>query len=345
MRIIIITILVVVPLISHAQSEKESLFNEERTMDRRYTLYQSQFRITGGYNFDVYKTEFDTNGNSSALSDRGISQNQHSFLARLRYGIIDYLDFQVDLRYSAMNYRGEPVYIVAPPENSVQVFTDISTRGLEDVFLGLNGRFPIASRKIDLGGSGGFYLPSAKSQPDQPQHTFTTDALGDVINYYYLENWGYGVMSLYYKVFAKIRLEKIAFSGYFESKMPLGETEGILWSSQLGVDNNFIYQSSTYTKQIPQSAHINLLLEGQLYQWVNVFMAVDLFNSNNGWSEENGIKEALPKATQTWLNPGYEILVSNKLWLRQGIYLPVGGKSSFSQFRIQTTFYYNLFLN
>lgn len=334
-----------IPLFSWAQDDRISIFNEERTMDRRYTLYKGQFRITGNYGLAIYKNAFSSDGTKSLLSDRGISQNQHDFMADLRYGIIDYLDFQIVASYGIRNYRGEPLYLIAPPENSVQVFTNTFTKGFRDIYLGLNGRLPIPVKTIDIGLSGGLFLPSANGQPDQPNHSTTSDELGDIVTYQFNENWGYGVNSLYYQGHFKFRLAKLAFSADFASRMPLGETESQTWSSRLEDDGSFSYSAEPYNKQVAQIIAIGAMLEYQLFDWVNVHLSGHHQRSLRGWSEESGERIATPEEKQNWLSPGYEVLISNKLWLRQTVNLPLSGRNTFSQFRISTTLFYNLFIN
>ena len=344
MRLLLIFILLL-PVFSWAQEDRKSIFNAERTMDRRYSLYKGQFRLTGNYGLGIFKNSFDANGNKSLLSDRGISQNQHDFLIHLRYGIIDYLDFQVEASHGIRNYRGEPLYLVAPPENSIQVYTNTLTKGLRDIYLGLNGRLPIPSKKIDIGLSGGLFLPTANSQPDQPSHSTSSDELGDIITYQYSENWGYGVNSFYYQAHLKFRFTRLAISGDFASRMPLGESESLTWSSRIADDGSFSYSSATYLKQVPQTVAFKAMLEYQLFDWVNIHLSLNNRRAVRGWSEESGERIATPEEKQTWLSPGYEVLVSTKLWLRQQLYFPLNGENTFSQFRISTTLYYNLFLN
>jgi hypothetical protein len=343
MRILIV-ILLLTPLLSWAQTDRQAIFNEERTMDRRYTLYQGQFRLTGNYALDIFKNSYDINGEKSLLSERGISQNRHAFLAQLRFGLIDYLDLQVRANYAIQNYRGEPIYIIAPPQPSLQVYTTTITSGLEDLYIGLNGRLPIPTKKLDIGLSGGIFLPTAQGQPDQPTHSTSSDELGEVINYQYNENWGYGVNTLFYKGHFKFRLADLAISGDYASRLPLGETETVTWTSRLENDGSFSYASEAYMKQVPQSVAVQAMLEYQLFDWVNIHLSGNHWRTMGGWTEESGERLALPEEKQTWLSPGYEVLVSNKLWLRQTAHFPLTGENTFSQFRLSTTLYYNLFI-
>ena len=342
---VLIFLLIMLPVFAYSQISKDSLFNSERTMDRRFALYKGQMRFEGTYEFLAFKKQYDENGNKEVLSEKGISSNQHAFNANIRYGIIDYLDIEARFKHKNNNYRGEPVYIISPPSPSLQLFTDITTKGFEDIYLGLNGMAPFPTNKLDLGGTIGIYLATANSVPDQPQHTFSTDDLGDVINYYYLENWGYGVSSLYYKGFIKYRINDFAIAAFYEARVPNGESENLYWTSRINDNNLFEYTSTPYLYQIAQKSHLNIQMELQLYNWVNIFMGYSSFKSSGGWTEESGSKVATPESKLAVLNPGYEVLVSQKIWLRQGVNLPLSGENIRAPFSIYITLYYNLFVN
>jgi hypothetical protein len=341
----ILCLLIFMPLFGYAQISRDSLFNSERTMDRRFTLYKGQIRAEGTYEFAAFKSEYDENGNKATLSEKGISSNQHAFNANIRYGIIDYLDIEARFKHKNNNYRGEPVYIISPPAPSLQLFTDVTTKGFEDIYIGINGMAPIPSNKFDLGGTFGIYLPTADSEPDQPEHSFSTDDLGEVINYYYHENWGYGVSSLYYKGFIKYRINDFAIAGFYESRVPNGESDNLTWTSRVNDNNIFEYTSVPYQYQVAQKTHLNLQMELQLYNWVNVFLGYSQFKSSGGWTAESGNKVATPEEKLSVINPGYEVLVSQKIWLRQGLNLPLSGENIIAPFSIYITIYYNLFIN
>ncbi len=341
----LVFLFLMLPLFCYSQINRDSLVNSERTMDRRFTLYKGQMRVEGTYEFFVFKSQYDENGDKVLLSKSGISSNQHTLNANLRYGIIDYLDAELQIKYKSLNYRGEPVFIIGAPSPPLWLYTDISTSGFEDIYLGINGRIPMPNNKIDVGGTLGVYLPTSKSESDQPQHVFTSDASGDVINYFYKENWGYGVLSVYYKIFLKYRLDNFAISGFYESRVPNAESQNLTWYSRLTDSDIFLYSSESYQHQVPQKSNISIQFEYQLYQWINVFLDYSSFRSKGGWVGESGNKVALPDEKLSVINPGYEVLISNKLWLRQGVVLPVSGKNVFASFSIHTTFYYNLFVN
>ncbi|MEN8249330.1 MAG: hypothetical protein ABFS32_10400 [Bacteroidota bacterium] len=339
----IIFVLTLLPMFGLAQINRDSLFNAERTMDRRYALYKGQIRVEGTYGFSIFKSEFDESGNKEPLSDRGISSNMHTLGVNVRVGIIDYLDFEARFKHKKQNYRGEPVYIIGAPAPPLQLYTDVVTTGLEDIYLGLNGIIPLSTRNLDVGGSAGVYLPLAESTAYQPEHSLSSDEWGDIVSYYFENPWGYGVLSYYYKGFLKYRFTDFAIFGSFESRVPLGVSENLAWSSRLNDNDVFVYESTKYEHQVPQKILINLQAEYQLYDWVNVFFGYSRYMSQGGWSEESGNKIAIPEEKLNLLSPGYEILVSSKLWLRQSVLLPLSGESAYSPFRIQTTFYYNLF--
>ncbi len=341
----LIFLFLLIPSFGYSQINRDSLVNSERTMDRRFTLYKGQMRVEGTYEFFVFKSQYDEDGNKELLSTTGESSNLHALNANIRYGIIDYLDAELKLKFKSMNYRGEPVYIVGAPSPTRELYTDVTTSGFDDLYIGVNGRAPIPDNKIDVGGSFGVYLPTANSGPDQPQHLFTSSGSGDVVNYYYKENWGYGVLSTYYKGFVKYRFENIALSAAFESRVPSGESDHQTWYSRLNTTNEFEYSSEQYKYQVPQKNQFDFQIEYQLYKWVNLFLDVSFYSSSGGWTEVSGNKVALPDEKLSVINPGYEVLISNKLWLRQGIVFPISGQNIFAPFSIHTTFYYNLFVN
>ncbi len=338
-------ILALIPFIGKSQIDRDSLFNSERTMDRRFTLYKGQIRVEGGYEFLIFKSEYDDAGEKELLSASGTSASQHDFNVHLRYGIIDFLDLEARFKYKKRNYRGEPVYIVGAPSLPRMLYTDVVTSGMEDIYLGLNARAPIPTNKLDIGASFGLYFPSANSEPDKPQHKFSTDGSLDQVNYYYLENWGYGVMSTFYQGHIKYRLQNIAFSFNYQLRVPGDVSESLTWYSRLNEYNKFAYAAVPYTYQEPQKSQFGLLFEFQPFQWVNIYLGYASLKSTRGWTEESGDRVAIPDAKLSILYPGFEVLVSNRLWLRQRVQFPLGGTNSMSPFSIQTTFFYNLFVN
>lgn len=341
----LVYLIIFLPLFGYSQIARDSLFNSERTMDRRFTLYKGQIRIEGTYEFLAFKSAYDEDGNKETLSEKGISSNRHAFNANLRYGIIDYLDIEARFKYKAKNYRGEPVVIIGGTSPPLQLFTDVTTSGFEDIYIGINGMAPIPNNKLDIGGTVGIYLPTANSESEQPQHKFSTDEFGDVVSYFYLENWGYGVSSLYYKGFIKYRINDFAIAGFYESRIPNGESENLAWMSRIDDNNIFEYTSMPFQYQESQKTHFNVQMELQLYNWVNIFLAYSHFKSSGGWTAESGNKVAIPEEKLVLINPGYEVLVSQKIWLRQGVNLPVSGESIRAPFSIYITLYYNLFVN
>ena len=341
----IICLLIILPVFAYSQVSRDSLFNSERTMDRRFTLYKGQIRMEGTYEFFAFKKDYDENGNKETLSEKGISSNQHAFNTNIRFGIIDYLDIEAKIKFKNKNYRGEPVNLISSASPSLQLFTDITTKGFEDIYLGLNGMAPFPTNKLDLGGTFGIYLPTANSEAEQPQHSFSTDDLGEVINYNFQENWGYGVASLYYKGFVKFRINDFAIAAFYESRVPNGESENQAWTSRINDNNTFEYTSVPFQYQVAQKTHLNVQMELQLYSWVNVFLTYSRFKSSGGWTAESGNKVAIAEEKLSVINPGYEVIVSRKIWLRQGVNLPLSGENITAPFSIYISLYYNLFVN
>ncbi len=335
-------ILVLVSFICTAQSDRLSLFNNERTMDRRFTLYQGQIRVQASYDYVTFRSEFDEDGTDIRLSQSGISMNMHGIRAGFRYGIIDFLDAEVRLSHKKRNYRGEPLLIIGAPEPPINVYSDIVTSGLEDVFLGINARFPNKGYAFDASVSGGVYLPTSENQPDKPGHTYDFDGNSEIINYNHSENWGYGVMSFDYGGFFKYRLSNLAFSASFSSRIPQGVSENLEYSWRLSSDGVFEYSNSTYDYQVPQTLQVDILGEYQLYDWINVFTAIHEDRSFRGWRQEGDLKVKVPDQRLMLVNPGFEVLVSNKLWLRQGARFPIAGENAYSSFSFYLTFYYNI---
>lgn len=338
----VLILFLIIPWSVAAQNKADSLIMNERTMDRLFTLYKNQIRVNGGYVFSTFKSEFDESGDKNLLSDQGVSSNMHQFDLSIRYGILNFLDAQVHIEQKTKNDRLEPLYVISlePP---IQILTDVTAQGLEDIRINLNARVPFRTRKYDLGGAVGMYLPTAENQPDQPNNEVGADEIGEVINIRHSEKWGYGSSSIYFLISAKVRLSRMAFSFVHDRRLPMSESESIQWDFWLKTNGKFDYDPRSYDLLKQRISNFKISGEYQFYPWFNAFVNVSTSIKNKGWTEISGQRLALSDQKNSNISVGYELLITSKLWLRQWAIYGVSGENSLNPFTIHTLFSYNLF--
>jgi hypothetical protein len=84
--------------------------------------------------------------------------------------------------------------------------------------------------------------------------------------------------------------------------------------------------------------------EYQPLPWFDIFLNVSGYTSANGWtSHQDDLKVALPDQAFIVVSPGFEIIVTPRLWLRERIDFSVAGKNYEAPFSFQTTVIYNFF--
>lgn len=338
--------LCLVPMVCNSQSVKDSILMRERSIDRPITLHKGQLRIEGGYGLSAITKRFDDDGDKINLRDEGLSYVRHTWYVDLRYGIVENLHIQVSTNYRRQAQRIQQLLTVNASEFT-ELFEIQNRTGLEDLVVTLSGRAPLKTKMVDLVATGGIYLPLGQTQSGKPEHSISVDDSSPGITfrnitYRYYSNWGNGSPMATFGGTVKVRTKDFAFTGSVLYDQSLGEGEETSWQHQL-VNNKFEYQRETYTYQSPNRISFTAEIERQLAPWFDLSLIFQSEQSKGGWDEGNGIKYSRPEANLYTFNPGYEILVTPKIWLRQRLGVTLAGKNVEAPFSIYTSLVYNFF--
>lgn len=326
-----------------AQSVKDSLLMKERSIDRAITLHRGQFRIEGGYGFSAITKRFDDEGETIKLSDEGISYVRHAWALDFRYGILENLTLNIASGYKRQSQRIQEVIITDANFGITRVFEIQKKNGLEDLLVALSARAPFTPKTLDLVVTGGIYIPTGKDEASEPEHTVTDDGAGfRDITYRYNSTWGSGTLVTTFGGLLKYRSPYYAFTAAMMYNFPLGESEEVNWQHQL-VNNDFEYEGERYAYQLPGLINFSVEIERQLAPWFDLSVLFYGKKSSGGWDEIDGERLSRPEVSMFSFSPGYEILVTPKIWLRQRFSFPIMGKNEEAPFSISTSLVYNFF--
>jgi len=328
-----------------AQTRKDSVLMNERSIDRPVTLHKGQFRISGGYGLSIITKRFDDSGDAIRLSEEGLSSVRHSFIAEMKYGILNFLEFQTVISRQSQAIREQNILILSDPSTNSNTVKEYI--GMEDIYVGINARYPFKTKKIDVELLSGISLPTANGNPDKPSNTLTRinengfDAVN--IEYRYNYNLGNGIPVAQLGGLVKYRMPNIAFSTQVLHRHGLEDGESYDWISQIDNNDQFHYRKDPYSFRLPDRLNYYVEVEFQPAPWFNFILNASGLTTARGWMEEDGVRTAIPDASLFSINPGFEILVTSKLWLRQRVLLPVSGKNYESATSFLTTISYNFF--
>jgi hypothetical protein len=328
----------------------DSIMANERSIDRPITLHARQIRISAGYGLSIIAKRFDAEGESINLRDEGLASIRHRFVFDLKYGINDFIQFTAATAQSNHVVRDQTRYIF-PPEPDPVVMQDIRTEysGFEDLFLGLDLRAPFKTKKVDLAVTLGVNLPVAAFEPKKPEHTYELVDEGeydmDKFTYHYYYPLGKGLAIAQVGGMVKYRTSQWAFSARLDYQHGLKDGESFDWRHQLDSNEEFEYRRDPFTYRLPDSFLYSAEAEYQPLPWFDIFMNLSGYNSSRGWSSaQEGLKVAMPDQSFFVVSPGFEIIVTPKLWLREKINFSIAGKSYEAPFGFQTSLIYNFFL-
>jgi len=326
----------------------DSVLANERSIDRPITLHARQVRITGGYGLSIISRRYSADGDVIKLSDEGLSSVRHRFNLDLKYGINDFIQLNASISRAGNVVREQTRYIFPfEPEPVVMLNVLKEYSGLEDLFVGLDLRAPLKTRKVDVGLTLGASLPVSSFEPERPEHSFEAVTEGDAttnnFTYRYYYPLGKGIIIAQIGGIIKYRMTKWAFSTRVDYQHGLKDGESFEWKHQL-TNNVFEYRQEPFTYRLPDSFSYAMEAEYQPLPWFDLFLNVSGFNASKGWTSlPEDLKLALPDQSVVFISPGFEIIVTPKLWLRERINFAVSGKNHEASFGFQTTLMYNFF--
>ena len=349
-RYVVILLLCTVPVLLSAQTlTGDSILANERAIDRPITLHKSQIRITGTYDLSFLSSGYDLYGETVPLYDDGSSSTKHRYVVDLRYGVNDHIQFTAAIAHVSHVVRQETEYIL-PTGTDPVVAHDVTIEysGFQDLFLAVDLRAPLNTRKYDLALTLAAILPVAPFEPPTPDHSFE-HAQTDGVNthkffYRYKYPPGKGITRARVGAMAKYRLSRFAFSGRVDYQHGLSEGESFEWRHQLNSNGSFDYRKDPFNYRLPDLFSYFAEIEYQPRPRWDIFLNVSGHTAYRGWTEsQENVKVAIPYQNSWVASPGFEILLTPKLWVREKLNFPLAGRSYEAPFSLETSLLYNFF--
>ena len=350
MIIRVLFLLIACPIMSQAQElSGDSLLATERSIDRPVTLHARQLRLTGGYGLAIESRRFDEVGNVFRLRDEGTSSVRHHFNLDVKYGVNDFVQVTAGISATEQVIRGQTEYIFPQEQDPVvshQIVNNYS--GLGDIFVAVDVRAPLRTRKLDIALTLGAYFPVARSQALEPRHSFEIQDVGGepmhkfIYRYHYPQ--GKGVTVGQVGGIIKYRMKRMALSGRVDYQHGLSDATRLEWRHQFDPAEGFEYRNTPYTYRLPDSFSYFFEVEYQPRPWLDLFLNVSGYTAYRGWVSFNGdLKVAVPYQTVGVCSPGAEILITPRLWLRERLDITLAGLNTEGSIGFQTSVMYNLF--
>ena len=346
----VLFLLLALPLMCPAQQVAgDSLLATERAIDRPLTLHARQLRVTGGYALSILSRRFDAHGDVFSLRDVGSSSIKHRFEIDIKYGINDFVQLTTGIAGTEQVVRGRTEYIFPQQDDPVvshQIINKYS--GLEDLFVGVDLRAPLRTRKFDMALALGAYLPISPSESKQPDHSYSLSQRDgepmQKFTYRYFYPQGQGVPVAQIGAHIKYRMKTMAFSGRVDYRHGLDDATRVEWKHQFDASDGFEYRKTTYTHRLPDSFSYFFEAEFQPRPWLDLFINISGYTAYRGWISVDGeLKVAVPYQTIAIASPGAEIIITPRLWVRERLDIAVAGKNSDAPIGFETTVMYNLF--
>ena len=327
----------------------DSLLANERAIDRPLTLHAGQLRLTGAYGLAILSRRYDLYGDAMSLNDEGLSSTRHRLLFDIKYGVNDFIQVNIANAYSKNVVRERTQYIAMDPDPVVSHDVVKNHSGTEDLYVGVDMRAPLKTRKVDIAVTLGATLPTASYEPTVPEHSFeSTRRDGDQIHkftYRYHYPQGKGVTVASAGTMIKYRLAKFAFAARVDYAHGLTDGKSYEWRHQLTDDGTFEYRKDPFTYRLPDTFLYFAEIEYQPIPRLVVFAGGYGHTAFRGWtSSEEDLKVAVPYQNSWMISAGAEIIINRRLWVRERITLPVAARSYDAPVSFETTVMYNLFL-
>ncbi len=339
--------LIPVNLVFGQLTRGDSILSHENAIQRPLNLHKNQIRAGIGYDFYVYNSAYDLDGNKQKLSDQGIAVGRTEVPVSLQYGILEFLELSVGFQYNSQVYRALPVVVASSYDRLTFINEYTYRRGVSDVALMLLGRVPLKTRKFDLLVMAGADMPIAGTEPATPDHSVQSTVIIDSVteikqNFY--ETWGSGTMVYHLGGGFKFRFTRGAINFFGRYDIPSGISESIKWSHRLIDLSRFEYTFESYQYQLDEVLEFRFRGEFLLFPWFDITMDLDYFRASGGWSEITGKRAGNYDSSEVLFAPGYEILATPRLWIRQRMTLPLSGNNMLASTSFETRLIYNLFI-
>ena len=332
----------------NAQTLNDSILVNERKIDRPLTLHRGQLQFNPAYEISIISKEFDNNSKSINLADLGTASVLHKYCFELNYGILDFFQASIALRYAKRGERHEPEYIyignLDNPEFEITRFDDY--KGFEDLYAGAVVKLPFKTQKLEIALSQGMYIPLFSSNPQAPENSisFPLDSqTTTTIIYHNNHKIANGSKAIKIGASAIVRpFNNFSISAKLNYSCPLSESESIRWIHHLN-GSDFVYDDIPYKYLICNTLDYELNLAYQAITWFNVSLSWYHERTSSGWSEITGFRIGNLETKLSLLSLGYEIKATSKLWITEFIDISISGKNQLAPYSIYLGISYNLF--
>lgn len=326
----------------------DSILMHERSIDRPITLHAKQVRVTGGYDLSILSRRFDQTGEVINMRDEGSSSVRNDYSLDVKYGVTDHVQLTAAIAATRQVISRETEYLTPRVDPGAAHDVQNSYSGMRDLFLGVDVRAPLRTRKFDVAVSLGAYIPTAPSGSQKPRHTFravTQDGSPlHQYSYHYHDAPGYGIVVGIIGATIKYRTSLWAFSSGVDYRHGTETGSGYAWKHQITSGGEFEYRKEKRTYRLPDAFNYFAEIELQASRRLNLFVNGSGVTAYDGWvSNADDLKVAVPYRTIILISPGVEILLTPKLWLRERLDLSLAGKNHEAVVALQTSIMYNFF--
>lgn len=327
----------------------DSILANERAIDRPITLHAGQARVTGVYGLSFLNRHYNIYSESTSLRAEGLSSTRHRSVFDVKFGLNDFIQLNAAMAYSA-NVVNEETQYIFPVGTEPTVSHDVQRiySGFEDLFLGVDLRAPLKTRKFDIAIKLGATLPVARFEPPQPDHSFeNTVEDGAALRkfaYRYRHPRGNGVVIARIGAMSKYRTTRFAFSAGIDYQHALKDGRSFEWRHQLNSDGAFEYRKDPFTYRLPDIFQYFAEVEYQARPRLDIFVHTSGHTGYRGWiSFEEGLMVAIPFQNSWVVSPGFEFILTPRLWVRERLHFSIAGTSYEAPFSFETSLMYNFF--
>ncbi len=315
----------------------------QRAIDRPLNLYKGQLQVNADYRYSLNFKDYGDNWEPINVNERGSATVMHSYFFNINYGITDYLQFITKMNYSTTYTRYQDQYFYYADNTVLYASYLLENYGFYDLFLGLSLKLINKKNSTnDLIIFAGISVPTATYLADKPANE--VDYSSDIaeLHYHDFSRNGYGVCSFNGGFGYKYHSNSIGFRLTADYYSTFGSSENIDWLHTFD-GNNFYYTASYYNYKVPQTIHAIGYFDFQANKWFEIFLGYENISQTGGWTELTGQRVDNKFTTINYLEPGFEIQVTNHLRWIQVVNIPLFGKSTPSYFSFQTGISINYF--
>jgi hypothetical protein len=336
-------LILLIPLCLAGQADRMYEDLSRPAIERKLTVYGGHLQLDAGYQFVTGNKQFDEQGNKIGVLDAAPTALSNNLRFALKYGILDFIEFNANMWY--YNSIVSDPSVILLDNNTFNYLDKIEhAKGMGDLYMGLTFRLPVEISWFDWSVQAGASLPTAQSEPDQPEHTYeiydpSTDAFQ--VRYKDYPKHGKGITHTQIGTSLNLSSGKLGFWMNYTYSPVSKEVETMQWKYRL-VNDNFQYRQESYLLKNPSETNLRLIIGYQAFPWFIAYTSFFYESLSGGWTESSGQRIAYPASKLSVFSLNYEIQVSNHLRFQQYINFPLAGKNNWSSFSFLTGISYTI---